>query len=78
MPCGAPVADAWWVTALDSAVGQLERARAAGQVVPGRPSYVEWAGVRTEGGEVGPPGRTALLVRTVRVARPAAAGDCGG
>jgi hypothetical protein len=78
VPCGGAAADAWWVTVVDSAVGQLDRARAAGQVVAERPSYVEWLGVRTEGGEVGPPGRTALLVRALVVARPAAPGDCGG
>ncbi|MGZ8470670.1 MAG: hypothetical protein ACXW61_13615 [Gemmatirosa sp.] len=76
-PCGAPASDAaWWVTATGAAVAQLDGARRAGQLADGRASFVHWRAVQTRGGEVGPPGATALLVREVLAVRPAAANDC--
>jgi len=76
-PCGAAAADAaWWVTVTDAAVSQLHSAREAGQFAEGRSSFVHWRAVLTRGGEVGPPGATALLVRSILVVRPAAPNDC--
>ena len=76
-PCGAAAADsAWWVTVTGGAVAQIDEARRAGQLVEGRPSFVHWRAVLTRGGEVGPPGATALLVREVVTVRAAAPGDC--
>jgi hypothetical protein len=76
-PCDAAVADSvWWVTITGTAVSQLDGARNGGQFVEGRPSFVQWRAVLTRGGEVGPPGATALLVRDILVIRPAASGDC--
>jgi hypothetical protein len=76
-PCGAAPADsALWVTVVDRAAARVEEAKRAGELVEGRPSYVQWRGVTTRGGEVGPRGSTALIVREVLVVRPSAAGDC--
>ena len=76
-PCGAASTDAaWWVTLTDGAGPQLDAAREAGRVVAGRPSFVRWRAVLTRGGEVGPKGGTALLVREIVETRPAAEGDC--
>jgi hypothetical protein len=76
-PCGMAAADsAWWVTVTDAAIPQIDSARRAGQLLEDRPSFVHWRAVRTQGGEVGPRGATALLVREVLTVRPAAASDC--
>ena len=76
-PCGAAAADsAWWVTVTGDAVAQVAEARRAGQLVEGRPSFVHWRAVLTRGGEVGPRGGTALLVREVVAVRAAAPDDC--
>lgn len=76
-PCGSAASDsAWWVTVTDTAVGQLERARQAGRFVEGRPSFVRWRAVLTRGGEVGPRGATALLVREILVVRAPSPDDC--
>jgi len=76
-PCGAAAADAaWWVTVTGTAVSQLDSARKAGQFAEDRSSFVHWRAVLTRGGEVGPPGATALLVRDILVVRPAAPDDC--
>lgn len=76
-PCSAAPADpSWWVTVTGIAVAQLDSARSKGLFVEGRPSFVHWHAVLTRGGEVGPPGATALLVRDILVVRPAASGDC--
>jgi len=76
-PCGATAADsAWWVTVTGGAVAQIDEAHRAGQLVDGRPSFVHWHAVLTRGGEVGPRGRTALLVREVVAVRATAPGDC--
>jgi hypothetical protein len=80
-PCDAAAVDsAMWVTATGAAVAQLDSAKRAGALPDGESSYVDWRGVITRGGEVGPrgPGAPALLVRDVRVVRKAAAGDCAG
>ena len=80
-PCGAVAADpAWWVTLTGRAVEQAERARTAGQLVPGQRYFVRWSAAVTTGGEVGPrgPGAPAVLVRDVLELRPAAASDCAG
>lgn len=76
-PCDASAADtSWWVTVTGIAVAQLDSARSKSLFVEGRPSFVHWHAVLTRGGEVGPPGSTALLVRDILVVRPAAPGDC--
>lgn len=76
-PCNvAPADSAWWVTVTGIAVSQLDSARTLGLFVEERPTFVHWRAVLTRGGEVGPPGATALLVRDILVVRPAAAGDC--
>jgi hypothetical protein len=76
-PCGAAAADsAWWVTVTDAAIPQIDSARRAGQLVEGRPSFVHWRAVLTRGGEVGPRGATALLVREVVAVRAPATTDC--
>lgn len=76
-PCSATSADsAWWVTVTGIAVRQLDSARTLGLFTEGRSTFVHWRAVLTRGGEVGPPGATALLVRDILVVRPAAAGDC--
>ena len=66
-----------WVTVTGDAVAKLDAARREGKLVDDRPSYVHWRAVLTRGGEVGPPGSTALLVREVLTIRPSAgATDC--
>ena len=66
-----------WVTVTGDAVAQVDAARREGKLVDDRPSYVHWRAVLTRGGEVGPPGSTALLVREVLTIRPSAgATDC--
>jgi hypothetical protein len=76
-PCGAAPSDsAWWVTATGVSVAQLDSARRAGRLVDGRASFVHWRAVQTRGGQVGPRGATALLVREVLAVRPMAANDC--
>lgn len=76
-PCNAAPADsAWWVTVTGIAVSQLDSARTRGLFTEERATFVHWRAVLTRGGEVGPPGATALLVRDILVVRPAAAGDC--
>jgi hypothetical protein len=75
--CGAPTSEpAWWVTVTGVAVAQVDSARRAGLLVDGQRTFVHWRAVLTRGGEVGPSGSTALLVREVLAVRPAAAGDC--
>jgi hypothetical protein len=77
LPCGVrDTADAWWVTLTGTSVTQIEAARRDGRVRADLPSYVRWRAVFTRGGEVGPPGRGALLVREVIEARPRGDGDC--
>lgn len=76
-PCGVNSPDAaLWVTVIDRAAAQVDTARRAGRLVDGRPSFVRWRAVFTSGGEVGPPGRGALLVREVLELRAHAATDC--
>lgn len=76
-PCDAPASEpAWWVTITGAAVTQVDSARRAGQLVEGARTFVRWRAVLTRGGEVGPAGSTALLVREVLAVRPAAANDC--
>lgn len=76
-PCGTTAAEEqWWVTVTGDAVPQVARARQEGRLADGKPSFVRWRAVFTRGGEVGPPGRGALLVREVLAIRPAASGDC--
>lgn len=76
-PCGTnSQAEAWWVTVTDRAVAQVDSARAASQLVEGQPSFVRWLGVFTRGGEIGPAGRGAVLVRDVLEIRPARGTDC--
>ena len=66
-----------WVTVTGDAVAAVDAARREGKLVDDRPSYVHWRAVLTRGGEVGPPGSTALLVREVLTIRPSAgATDC--
>lgn len=47
-----------------------------GQFAEGRPSYEHWRGGLTRGGEVGPAGATALLVRDIVTVRQPQASDC--
>lgn len=76
-PCGSAASDsAWWATVTDTAVGQIERARQTGRFVEGSPSFVHWRAVLTRGGEVGPRGATALLVREILVVRAPSPDDC--
>lgn len=76
-PCDAPATEsAWWVTLTGVAVAQADSVRRAGLLVEGAPAFVRWRAVLTRGGEVGPAGATALLVREILVARPRAGHDC--
>jgi len=75
--CGAAPSDsAWWVTAMGTAAQQVDSARAAGRLQEGQPAYVHWRAVLTRGGEVGPPGSVALLVREIVSLRSPQPGDC--
>jgi len=76
--CDAPESDApRWVTVTGAAVAKVDAARRDGKLVDDRPSFVHWRAVLTRGGEVGPPGSTALLVREVLEIRPSAGAlDC--
>lgn len=78
-PCGmAPTDSAWWVTVIGTAATQADVARRDGRLSGGRPVYVEWQGVVTRDGEVGPrgPGALALLVRAIDLLRAPADTDC--
>jgi hypothetical protein len=76
-PCGAAAADsAWWVTVTDAAIPQVQRARQSGALADGRPSFAHLRAVLTRGGEVGPRGGTALLVREVVALRAPTPTDC--
>lgn len=65
----------YWVTLVGDAVGQVQAARAAGQLTDGEPSVVRWWASVTDERHVGP-GGPALLVRRVMEIRPARAADC--
>ena len=78
-PCGAAPTDrAWWVTFTGDSVAQADKARAAGQLAPGKSSFVRFRAAVTTGGEVGPqgPGVAALLVRDVLELRAPSENDC--
>lgn len=73
--CEAPAESAWWVTFVDRAVSQLERARERGDVATERRTYVRWLAALTDERLVGP-GGPALLVREIQELRPATPADC--
>lgn len=76
-PCGAAATDSsWWVTITGAAVAQVDSARRAKPITPATRLFVQWRGVATRSGVVGPPGGTALLVRELLSLRAPSDGDC--
>ncbi len=77
-PCGAPAADAMWVTFTGESVPQADQARETGTFKPGERAFVRFSAAVVTDGRVGPrgPGKPALLVRRILEARPASDSDC--
>lgn len=78
-PCDAVAGDpSWWVTVTGRAVDQMERARSAGQFVPGERYFVRWRAAVTTEGKIGPQGQgvPALLVRELLELRAGTEADC--
>lgn len=75
-PCGSDPSTRWWVTYVDTAVGQANEAKKSGLLEDSDRTFVRWRASRTDEKLVGP-GGPALLVRDIFEIRAPSSSDCG-